>query len=77
MTLKPGQNLLDRWNTKVKKVEFFTGPGTDLSIDEELFQLLSPRRIDRQVPQGRALWRRTTATTSRTMTGSEKGQDDI
>lgn len=50
---------------------------TNLSIDEDLFQPLSPRRIDRRV-QARAWWRRTATTaTRRTTTRSEKGQEDI
>ena len=50
---------------------------TDLSIDEDLFQPLSPLRIDR-LEQARARRRTaTTATMSATTTRSEKGQEDI
>jgi hypothetical protein len=77
---KPGQNPTDR---RVKD-EIFAAENlrgarrTDLSIDEDLFQPLSPCRIDR-LEQARA--RRRTATTATmsatTTTRSEKGQEDI
>jgi hypothetical protein len=59
-------------NRSEKRWEFFF---TDLSIDGDLSQPLSPTRIDRRV-QARA-WRRRTAATRRTTTRSEKGQEDI
>jgi len=56
--------------------EYFT-PNPSLSIDEDLFQPLSPLRIDR-LEQARARRRTaTTATMSTTTTRSEKGQEDI